>query len=163
MRTSDRSQKLPVFVRGMEAALKGTVPGSEPTGSSTIGELEVFAVAASVKGDHEKAIKLMRDAVAQEEKLGAPSGPPGLIKPAHELFGELLVRAGKPAEAIQQFKISLLRQPNRARSLIGLARAAVQAGDRTTAQMNYEQLLAQWQQADAELPELKEAREYLKR
>lgn len=162
LRTSDRSQRLPVFVRNLAAALKGTLTG-EAGGNPNIGELEAFAVAASVKGEHEKALRLMREAASQEEKLGPPSGPPGLIKPAHELFGELLVRAGKPAEAIEQFRISLLRQPNRARSLLGLARAAAQAGDRSTAEANYQQLLAQWQQADAELPELKEARDYLKR
>ncbi len=123
----------------------------------------MLAVAASVKGDHDKALRLIRDGVSQEEKLGPPSGPPGLIKPAHELFGELLMRAGKPAEAIEQFKTSLLRQPNRARSLIGLARAAAQAGDKVAAEASYKQLLAQWHQADPELPELKEAKDYLKR
>ena len=162
VRTSNRSERLPGFVRGLAAALKGTLAG-EAAGSPSIGELEVFAVAASVKGEHDKASKLMRDAVAQEERLGPPSGPPGLIKPSHELFGELLLRAGKPAEAMEQFRTSLLRQPNRARSLIGLARAAVQAGDRSAAEASYERLLAQWQQADAELPELKEAKAYLKR
>ena len=162
MRTSDRGKRLPIFVRGMAGALKGTLAAGEAAASPNIGELEVLAVAASVKGDHDKALKLIRDAVSQEEKLGPPSGPPGLIKPAHELFGELLMRAGKPAEAIEQFKTSLLRQPNRARSLIGLARAAAQAGDKVAAEASYKQLLAQWQQADPELPELKEAKDYLK-
>ena len=39
-----------------------------------------------------------------------------LIKPTHELFGEILLRAGKPQEAAAQFRTALLRQPNRARS-----------------------------------------------
>jgi predicted Zn-dependent protease len=55
--------------------------------------------------------------------MSAPSGPPGLIKPSHELFGEILLRAGKPAEALDQFKIALQRQPNRARSLLGVSQA----------------------------------------
>ncbi len=130
---------------------------------SSIGELEVFAVAAAAKGDHDQAAKLMKQAVAREEKLGPPSGPPGLIKPAHELFGELLLRAGKPEQAAEQFRASFLRQPNRARSLLGAARAAAKTGDRAAAEATYEKLLAQWQQADADLPELKEAREYLKK
>jgi hypothetical protein len=29
---------------------------------------------------------------------------PSLIKPTHELFGEILLRAGKPVEAAEQFK-----------------------------------------------------------
>jgi Tfp pilus assembly protein PilF len=70
--------------------------------------------------------------------------------------------AGKPAEAAEQFRLSLLRQPNRARSLIGAARAAAKSGDRAAASSLYQKFLAQWQQADADLPELKEAKDYLK-
>ena len=68
-----------------------------------------------------------------EEQTSAPYGPPNLIKPTHELFGEILLRAGKPAEAAEQFKIALLRQPNRARSLLGAARAAAQSGNQAAA------------------------------
>ena len=166
VRTSGRSQRLPVFVRGLASSLNGS---AKPSGlvdaegdANSIGGLEVTALAAAVKGDHEKALTLMKQAVSLEEKLGPPSGPPSLVKPAHELFGELLLRAGKPAEAAEQFRASLLRQPNRARSLLGLARAAAKSGDRAGAESAYLKFLAQWSQADTELPELKEARDYLK-
>ena len=163
LRTSDRSLRLPTFVRNLAGAWKGTLKSGAVTEGTSIGELEAFAVAAAAKGDHNGAAKLMRQAVEREEKLGPPSGPPNLIKPAHELFGELLLRAGKPAEAAEQFRISLLRQPNRARSLLGAARAAAKIGNRSVAEETYQKLLAQWQQADADLPELKEAREFLKK
>ena len=163
LRTSDRSHRLPSFVRGIAAAWKGTLNSGAIPDSSSIGELEVSAVTAAAKGDHDQAAKLMKLAVEREEQQGPPSGPPGLIKPAHELFGELLLRAGKPEQAAEQFRTSLLRQPNRARSLLGAARAAAKTGDRASAEATYEKLLAQWQQADADLPELKEAREYLKK
>ena len=147
----------------MAAAWKGALnPGVASEGVS-IGELEVFAVTAAAKGDHDQAAKFMKLAVEREEQQGPPSGPPGSIKPAHELFGELLLRADKPEQAAEQFRTSLLRQPNRARSLLGAARAAAKTGDRAGAEAIYEKLLAQWQQADADLPELKEAREYLKK
>jgi tetratricopeptide (TPR) repeat protein len=161
-RTSDRGQRLPMLILGLAAARKGTITSSQMQESSDIGEIEVAAVAASVKNDHDYAIKLMTKAVELEDKLGPPSGPPGLIKPPHELFGELLLCAGKPAEAAEQFRLSLLRQPNRARSLIGAARAAAKSGDRAAAGSLYQKFLAQWQQADADLPELKEAKDYLK-
>src|SRR5262249_21524957 len=48
-----------------------------------------------------------------------PSGPPLVIKPAHELFGEILLRAQRPQEAAEQFATSLRRHKNRARSLLG--------------------------------------------
>jgi tetratricopeptide (TPR) repeat protein len=161
---------LPLFVRSLAAALKGPSLEEQAMGElktqgdlqRAIGELEVAAVTASVKKDHDKAIELMKKATALEEQLGPPSGPPGLIKPSHELFGEILLRAGKPEAAAEQFKTALLRQPNRARSLLGAARAAAQSGDRSGATAAYSKLLDQWQQADKELPELREARDYLK-
>jgi len=154
VRASDRGQRLPMFVRSLASALggsaaaEGTVTKPEPIirdpESKSIGELEVAAVAASAK-------------------RGPPSGPPALIKPAHELFGEILLRAGKPEAAAEQFKVSLLRQPNRARSLLGAARAAAQSGNQQEAASTYAKLLDQWQFADDGLPELQEARDYLKK
>src|SRR6185369_14321695 len=85
--------------------------------------LEVAAAAAAAKGKHSEAIEFMKRATSLEEELSPPSGPPDLIKPSHELFGEILLAANRPKEAVQQFEISLARQPNRARSLLGLARA----------------------------------------
>jgi Tfp pilus assembly protein PilF len=74
-----------------------------------------------------------------------------------------LLRAGKPAEAVEQFKMALLRQPNRARSLLGAARAAPQSDDQSGAVAFYARLLEQWKQADEGLPELREAQDYLKK
>jgi predicted Zn-dependent protease len=85
-----------------------------------------------------------------------------LIKPSHELFGEILLRANRPKEAAEQFATALLRQPNRARSLLGAARAAAQSGNAKMAAEIYSTLLRQWQQADAQLAELREAQDYLK-
>jgi tetratricopeptide (TPR) repeat protein len=117
---------------------------------------------AAMKKDYDKAVELMKQATTLEEQSSPPSGPPSLIKPTHELFGEILLRAGRPADAAALFNTALLRQPNRARSLLGAARAAAQSGDQTTAAAMYAKLLEQWKQADANLPELREARAFLK-
>ena len=160
VRTPRASRNLPPFIRNLSAAVRGSYnAAAEPTG---IREFQVAAVNASMKKDHEQAIKLMKAAVTLEEQMSPPLGPPILIKPSHELFGEILLRAGKPAEAAAQFATALLRQPNRARSLLGAARAAAQAGDRAGAAATYAKLLEQWNQADQELAELREAREFLK-
>jgi len=168
----NRTQSLPFFIRGIASAetnaadvqegLGGLKTAGGPAGMSQIRELEIEAVTASMKQDHPKAIELMKQATMLEEALGPPSGPPGLIKPSHELYGELLLRAGKPQAAAEMFQVALLRQPNRARSLLGAARAAKQSGNQQSARAFYEQLLKQWQQADEGLPELREAREFLK-
>lgn len=73
--------------------------------------------------------------------LSPPSGPPETIKPAHEMLGEVLLKAGRPTEARQQFATALLRQPNRARSLLGAARAAAKTGDSKAAVATYEGFL----------------------
>jgi predicted Zn-dependent protease len=104
----------------------------------------------------------MKRATAIEEEMSPPSGPPSLIKPPQELFGEILLGAKRPKEAAQQFEMALLRQPNRARSLVGVARAAAQSGDSKAALEAYSKLVRQWNQADANLPGLREAQDYLK-
>ena len=160
VRSSMASQNLPIFVRGLTAAVAGK--NSELQSIGAVNKLEVEALRASMNGDHATAIDLMKKATALEEQGGAPYGPPGLIKPSHELFGEILLRAGQPKEAAEKFQIALLRQPNRARSLLGLARASANSGDTATARTTYTKLLDQWKQADADLRELSEARDYLK-
>jgi tetratricopeptide (TPR) repeat protein len=159
-RYSSASRTLPPFIRALSASIRGS--NDMETGLSGIRELEVAAVKASMNKDYAKAIDLMQKATALEEETGAPSGPPSLIKPTHELFGEILLKAGKPADAITMFRTALLRQPNRARSLLGLARAAAQSGDQPTARTTYAEFLEQWKQADEGLAELREARDYVK-
>ncbi len=160
VRSSMASRNLPTFIRGLSAAVNGS--SSEVNSIGAVNKLEVEALTAAMKKDHATAIDLMKKATALEEQGGAPYGPPTLVKPSHELYGEILLRAGQPKEAVEKFQVALLRQPNRARSLLGLARASAQSGDTATARATYTKLLEQWKQADANLPELREARDYLK-
>jgi tetratricopeptide (TPR) repeat protein len=160
MRMSYANRTLPLFIRGLAAAMTGAE--IQLSGLEAIHEAEIAAVNASMKKDHAKAIELMKKATALEEEMRPPSGPPSLIKPTHELFGEILLRAGKPAEAAEMFNVALQRQPNRARSLLGAARAAVQTGNQSAALTAYAALIEQWKQADTGLSELREARDFLK-
>ncbi|HEU4871649.1 MAG TPA: hypothetical protein VFT44_01030 [Pyrinomonadaceae bacterium] len=176
VRASSVNLTLPFFVRGLAAAMNGAAVDQSLTGLEalrsdkipgsgsvlTIREIEISALSMSMKKDHDKAIQLMKHATLLEEQMSPPYGPPNLIKPTHELFGEILLRAGKPAEAVEQFKVALQRQPNRARSLLGAARAAAQTGNQSGALTAYAALIEQWKQADDSLLELREARDYLK-
>src|SRR5919205_731712 len=129
LRTSSASVTLPFFIRGLAAAMNGSpiepsIAGLQETkGSGEIFALEIAALKASMNKDHGRAIELMKQATALEEAMRPPSGPPGLIKPSRELFGEILWRAGKPAEGAEMFRVALERQPNRARSLLGTRQA----------------------------------------
>lgn len=124
-------------------------------------ELEVSALASANLGKFDEAVELLRRATSLEEALRPPSGPPDMIKPSHELFGEVLLRAGRQAEAVAQFQMSLLRQPNRPRSLLGLARAA-KTSDAKLAAQAYADYLRTQERADTRAAELNEARDYLK-
>jgi tetratricopeptide (TPR) repeat protein len=175
VRASSRSQTLPLFVRGLAGAVSGSaqaekslialkavpISGGPGPGMLEIRELEIAAVMAAMKQDYDRAVTSMKQAATLEEAMGPPSGPPGLIKPSHELYGEILLQAGRPREAAEQFRIALLRQPNRARSLLGAARAAAKSGYTAGAASAYAKLLDQWQQADEGLPEVREARDFL--
>ena len=125
-------------------------------------ELEIQTAIRLYQNDYEAAIQLAKQATLIEEKLPSPSGPPRILKPTYELLGEVYLKAGKPKKAKEQFTISLMRHPNRIRSLIGAARSAKLSGDKTKAKENYTQILAILKNADSTLPELKEAKEFLK-
>ncbi len=86
--------------------------------------LEIAAAASAARGQLDEAIATMRRATALEEAMPVPPGPPPLIKPSHELLGEILLRAGRHEEAARAFATSLFRHPGRARSLAGAAQAA---------------------------------------
>ena len=151
---------LPPFVSEQSGAKEPFI--AQVVRMTEIQELEIAAIINVAKGDFDDAIKTMKHATALEEAMPPPSGPPTVIKPPHELFGEILLRAGHPKEAAQQFATSLLRHPNRARSLLGAARAAAKNGDPQGAAHAYAQFSRQWQQSDAKLPERGEAQNYLK-
>ncbi len=126
-----------------------------------IWELELQAAIRESNKDYDEAIALIKKATLLEETLPAPSGPPKILKPTYELLGEILLAAGKHQQAAQQFATSLLRHPNRARSLLGAARAAANSGNKAEAAELYGKFLAVWVQADPDLPELREARSYV--
>src|SRR5438128_1341083 len=92
-----------------------------------------------------------------EGRMPAEFGPPPDVKPAHELFGEMLLEAGRAAEAQREFARALALAPKRALSLLGLGRAAAAAGDRATAAQAYREVREIWHRADPGLPGLAEA------
>jgi hypothetical protein len=86
-------------------------------------ENEVASVAQLARGQKAEAVRLAKLAADIESTMAAPSGPPEPIKPALEFYGEVLLDAGRPAEAAAAFQQELLRTPKRTPSVEGLARA----------------------------------------
>ncbi|MCC6988440.1 MAG: hypothetical protein IT181_05545 [Acidobacteria bacterium] len=87
-----------------------------------IREKQLGAIIAWARHDQDRALTLAKEAADVELTMAAPSGPPEPIKPAFELYGELLAEAGRDQAAAAAFEQALLRTPNRTPSVRGLAR-----------------------------------------
>ena len=133
---------------------------SYPGGSSADAVLRQLLEARieMADGNRDRAITRAKSAAALEDGLNYEFGPPDVVKPAHELLGEMLLEAGRPADARKEFETALARYPGRALSLLGLARAASKAGDAAAAKDAYARLAAIWSRADTDVPELAEVR-----
>ena len=96
-------------------------------------ENEVGAAVELARGQKSEAVGLAKQAADIEATLAAPSGPPEPIKPALEYYAEVLLDAGRPAEAAAAFEQELLRTPKRTPSVQGLARVAAKGSAQTAA------------------------------
>lgn len=98
-------------------------------------EKETMAVLSLANGDNETAVAHAREAAQMEMRdMKAPSGPPVPMKPAAELYGDILLAANRPVEALAAYESSLDWIPLRTPSIAGLAKAAKGAGDNATAE-----------------------------
>jgi hypothetical protein len=110
------------------------------------------------RNDRAGALASLARGAQLEARRPKPVARPYPVKPAGELYGEILLGTGDTAAAVAQFKASLARTPRRAASLLGLARAASAAGLRTLAAETARDFLKAWRLADKDRPELAEAR-----
>jgi tetratricopeptide (TPR) repeat protein len=124
-------------------------------------EREVSALIQLASGYRDDAIRTLQAASRAELDLPPPLGLPQPVKPAPELLGEVLVEIGRAREAIERFGQTLRRHPNRSLSVLGLARAHAAVGELDASRRYYRELLANFSDADGDLPELNEARHAL--
>jgi hypothetical protein len=113
------------------------------------------------EGKNEEALQQMRHAVDHEDSTDKHPVTPGVILPARELLGEMLLELKQPAAALVEFEGTLRTAPNRYNALSGAASAAKLSGNGEKAKTYYSKLLAICDHADADRPELKEARALL--
>jgi tetratricopeptide (TPR) repeat protein len=124
-------------------------------------EKEVAAYARMAAGQKDEAVKLAKEAVDIELSLSPPSGPPDPMKPALELYGEMLLEANRFPEAAEAFSQALLRTPKRTPSLLGLARASARSGNMTAARQFYTEVTTMPGAAPGS-PAMQEAQKFLK-
>jgi tetratricopeptide (TPR) repeat protein len=135
-----------------------SVPDRDAREIAQIMREELDGVMRESGGDKVGALSALARAAALEAKRPTPIARPYPVKPAAELYGEALLRAGDATAAASQFRASLTRTPRRASSLLGLARASKVAGKPAAAAKTAKEFLAAWHIADPGRPELAEMR-----
>jgi tetratricopeptide (TPR) repeat protein len=110
------------------------------------------ALIETERGNTDEALALFVEATAAEEAMPLDFGPPIIVKPSHELYGEVLLRLDRPAEAQVQFEKALQRAPRRSLALAGLARAARATSDAATVAKACGELASSYSGADASVP-----------
>ena len=114
-------------------------------------------------GKRDQALQQMRAAADHEDKTDKHNVTPGVISPARELLGEMLLEMKQPSQALVEFETVLRTAPNRFNALAGAARAAALSGDNEKAKKYYTQLLGNCENADGDRPQLQDAKSFLAR
>lgn len=151
-------------LRGTEGGHSGNAAhgheGHAYAGDARVVEIMVHQLEAQLlmaDGKRREAVEEMKKAVEIEDRMAYEFGPPLPPKPAHELFGEILLQLGQARLARVQFELALLRAPKRALSLLGVARCSEEMGEADAARRAYETLREMWRQAGPEVREALEA------
>lgn len=165
------------FARGLGAARSGDLPAARAA-VAALAEIEttlpasqaywarlvraqrmsVEAWVALGEGKRDEAVRLATEAASLEDGTDKHPVTPGHVLPAREVLADLLLEMGRHAEARQAYEAVLAKEPHRARSVYGAARAAELLGDRAGARARYQEYVKLMEKADTERPELIAAR-----
>lgn len=92
-------------------------------------EMELRAMSAWMQSDLKSAEKWLQDASRLEESVSYSYGPPVVVKPSHELYGEFLLSQKRAKDALTQFDKALQLAPKRVLTLRGKLKAATLLND----------------------------------
>jgi hypothetical protein len=158
----------PAAAKGEVAALDSLAAGlnekNEPYWSriATIKRDAAKAWGLFAEGDTAGGLALAKAAADSEEVTDKHPVTPAELLPARELEADMLLQAGRYGEARKAYRATLVREPGRARSWFGAARAAELAGNRAGAEADYRAFLTLMSKSDGDRPELAPAKRYLK-
>jgi hypothetical protein len=113
---------------------------------------------AFAQGQKDEALAQMKAAADAEDATDKSAVSPGPLAPARELYGYMLLEAGKPADALIAFEATMKKEPNRFRGVFGAARSAELAGNKAKATTYYKQLLEIAKEGDGDRAEIQRAR-----
>jgi tetratricopeptide (TPR) repeat protein len=120
--------------------------------------LELQARVLAREGKVDEAIAKLREGVEEEIKLGY-SEPPLYLNPMEEVAGKVCIELKRWKEAEEFFRAALERDPGSGRAYFGLMRAQQALGKDAEARNSYAKFVRAWAKADADLPEMLQAKE----
>ena len=112
-------------------------------------------------GKHDEALRAMAAAADAEDATEKHPVTPGVLKPARELYGVMLLEQGNSREALVAFEATLKKEPNRLGATAGAAKAAEKSGDAAVARKYFGQVIAIADGADKNRSDVNDARAYL--
>jgi tetratricopeptide (TPR) repeat protein len=127
--------------------MPGHLPSTASPQDRKAAELMMRQVQAEIwiaEGRQAQGLELLAKTTGEEDGMTFEFGPPVPMKPAHELYGEELLRAHRAKEAREEFARALAHAPKRAESLRGLAKAESAAGDTEASRRSMEDLKSFW-------------------
>ena len=141
-------QSLTAVIGGMEAERKSAAnlvsekgipmcapgPGSYAPNQldvdhARIMELELHGLLAQLQGNTAEVEKWLSAAAGLQNEISYSYGPPTVVKPSWELYGDWLLEQGRAKDALAQFEIALEKGPKRLMALRGKLAAAKLLGD----------------------------------
>ena len=115
------------------------------------------------EGRFDDALKTMSGAADAEDRTEKHPVTPGVLKPARELYGEMLLERGMPGQALVAFEATLKKEPNRLGAYVGAAKAAEKSGDSDQARKYYGKVVEIAGAADKSRSEVADARASLQK
>jgi tetratricopeptide (TPR) repeat protein len=126
--------------------------------SLSVAPIELQARILAREGKAAEAIAKLREGVEEEIKLGY-SEPPLYPNPMEEVAGKVCLELKRWKEAEEFFRAALERDPGSGRAYFGLMRAQQALGKDAEARDSYAKFVKAWAKADADLPEMRHAKE----
>jgi tetratricopeptide (TPR) repeat protein len=123
-----------------------------------VAPIELKARLAAREGKADEAIKLLRDAIEEEIKLGYAE-PPLYPQPMEEVAGKVCLELKRWPDAEAFFRAALERDPGSGRAYFGLLQAQQALSKADDARATYAKFLQAWAKADEDLPEMRAAKE----
>lgn len=122
--------------------------------------LELRAAVLVQKKQNDKAKDLFAQAAKEEKDLGYRE-PPAYIRPVGETEAAAFMSVSDWKDAAAAYKRALEERPLSGFPLYGIALVSEQSGDAAAAGKQYSDFLSAWKSADASLPQLAHAKDFL--